>query len=183
MRRLESWQVLDSEYLLQKRWLNVRRDRVKTGGDVTIDEFYVLEVPSWSCVVCVSAKGELILTRQYRHGAGRVTLELPAGVIEPDETPQAAARRELFEETGYTSDNWVELATLTPEPARHTHLAHCFVALGAEPTHEQSLDDGEDVVVEVVPRARARELVETGEIVHAVHVAAVLLALQRGLLE
>ena len=155
MQRLRPWQVLDSKYLLNKRWLNVRQDRVVTGRGVTIEEFHVLEVPSWACICCVSERGELVLTRQYRHGAAGITLELPAGVIEDGETPLAGAQRELFEETGYTAPNWTLLATLTPEPARHTHLAHCFLATGAVLTHAQSLDDAEDLSVEAVPASSA----------------------------
>jgi 8-oxo-dGTP pyrophosphatase MutT (NUDIX family) len=182
MQRLRPWQVLDSKYLLNKRWLNVRQDRVRTGRGVTLEEFHVLEVPSWACICCISESSELILTRQYRHGAGSITLELPAGVIEPEETPLAGAQRELFEETGFTAPNWSLLATLRPEPARHTHLAYCFLATGATLTHAQSLDEAEDLVVETVPASSARDLIERGELTHAVHVAAVSIALARGLI-
>lgn len=176
------WKILQSEYLVQKSWLSVRQDRVRTGRGMIIEEYHVLEVPSWACVICLSGQGELVLIRQYRHGVSRLTLELPAGVIEPDETPLAAAQRELFEETGYTSDNWASLATLTPEPARHTHLAHCFVAHEAVPSHHQNLDDSEDVLVEAVPLDRVLSLIQEGKLTHAVHIAALLLARERGLL-
>jgi len=176
MSTITPWQVLDSRYLLRKRWLNVREDRVKTGGGAIIDEFHVLEAPSWACVLCVSVDRELVLIRQYRHGAKEVTLELPAGVIEDDEMPEVGARRELREETGYVADRWIDLATLNPEPSRHTHRAHCFVALDARPDHEQALDLAEQVEVVRFPAARALELVQSGQLDHAVHVAALLLA-------
>lgn len=181
MRDIRPWKVLHSEYLIQRRWLNVRQDRVQTGRGYTIDEFHVLEIPSWACICCFSKQGELILTRQYRHGVRRVTLELPAGVLEPNETPLEGAKRELFEETGYASEDWTLLTTLRPEPSRHTHLAYCFVARGAEYHRDQQLDDEEDLVVEPVPIARVMPLIETGQLDHAVHVAALLLAHQRGL--
>jgi 8-oxo-dGTP pyrophosphatase MutT (NUDIX family) len=182
MRQLQAWEVLHSEYLLKKRWLSVRQDRVRTGAGFTIEEFHVLEVPSWACICCFSQTGELVLTRQYRHGVSKVTLELPAGVIEADETPIQGAQRELFEETGYTSEDWAPLMILTPEPARHTHLAHCFIALNAVASHQQCLDEAEDLLVETVPASQALSLIEEGRLTHAVHVAALLLAQQRGLI-
>jgi 8-oxo-dGTP pyrophosphatase MutT (NUDIX family) len=183
MREIRAWQVLASEYLVQKPWLRLRQDRVRTGRGTTIDEFHVLEVPTWACVCCIAEDGQLVLIRQYRHGIGQLTLELPAGVIEPNETPLQGAQRELFEETGYTSDDWSALATFAPEPARHTHLAHCFLARGAKHTSQQSLDELEDLVVETFPASELMQLIETGAITHAVHVAALLLAQQRGLFQ
>ena len=183
MREIRAWQVLESEYVIEKPWLSLRQDRVVTGHGALIDEFHVLEVPTWACVCCVDENAQLVLIRQYRHGISRVTLELPAGVLESSETPLEGARRELFEETGYTSDDWTTLATFAPEPARHTHQAHCFVARGARRTSPQSLDEAEDLVVETYPTSDLTRLIETGEITHAVHIAALLWAKQRGLLE
>lgn len=154
-----------------------------TGHGANIDEFHVLEVPKWACVCCIDESGRLVLIRQYRHGIGRVTLELPAGVIESSETPLEGAQRELLEETGYTSDDWTALPTLAPEPARHTNHAHCFVARRARRTGKQNLDEVEDLVVELFPVSDLMHCIETGEITHAVHVAALLWAKQRGLLE
>lgn len=180
MREIRPWEVLYSEYLLQRRWLNLRRDRVMTGRGVTIDEFHVLEYPSWACTCCVTTDGQLVLIRQYRHGVGRVTLELPAGVIESTETPLAGAKRELLEETGFASDQWTPLTSLAPEPARHTNLAHCFIASAATEVDKPTLDDAEDLRVETVPLSDVRRLIDSGGITHAVHVAALLLALSRG---
>lgn len=182
MSTITPWQILDSRYLLEKRWLRVREDRVKTGSGVVIDQFHVLEAPSWACICCVSAERELILIRQYRHGASEITLELPAGVIESDETPEAGARRELVEETGYVSKHWVHLLTLNPEPSRHTHRAHCFVALEARPDRIQALDAAEQVEVVKVRVDDVLSLIESGQLDHAVHVAALLLARNMNLL-
>ncbi|HEU5075140.1 MAG TPA: NUDIX hydrolase, partial [Polyangiaceae bacterium] len=180
---IRAWQVLESRYLVERPWLSLRQDRVMTGHGTNIDEFHVLEVPTWACVCCIDENGCLVLIRQYRHGIGRVTLELPAGVIESSETPLEGARRELLEETGYTSDDWTALPTLAPEPARHTNHAHCFVARHARRTGQQNLDEVEDLAVELFPASDLMRRIEAGEITHAVHVAALLWAKQRGLLE
>ncbi len=179
---MKPWEVLSSRTLIERRWLTVREDRVRTASGHVIDEFHVIDTPSWACVCCVTAARELVLIEQYRHGRRAITLELPAGVIEAAETPLGGAQRELREETGFEAERWIPLATLTPEPARGTHRAHLFVALGAVQRHAQCLDASEDVCVRRFPLGAVDELIDSGRIEHAVHVASLLLAARRGLL-
>lgn len=176
------WTVLESRYLLDKHWLRVREDRVQTARGHVIEEFHVLEVPSWACVVAVTESRHLLLVEQYRHGYAGTTLELPAGVIEPREAPLRGAQRELLEETGYEAGEWVELGPLTPEPARHTNQAFLFAALGARCVSDLCLDASEDGRVCLFPLAEVDRLIEERKVHHAVHVAALLLAQRRGLL-
>lgn len=177
---LKPWRVLESRYLLERYWLRLREDRVETGNGTIIEQFHVLEQPSWSAVVCVTSEGELVLSEQYRHGARAITLELPAGVIDPGEDPLHAAQRELREETGYESDDWTPLLSVRPEPARHDHWAHFFVARNARPSAEQSLDPSENVVVRKLPLSDLDGIVD--RLGHAAHLGALLLAERRGLL-
>lgn len=177
------WTVLASERVLDRRWLAIRQERVRTGRGKIIEEFHVVESPSWACVVCVTPQRELVLVEQYRHGIGELTWELPAGVVDPGEAPVDGARRELREETGYEAARWIAVQTLRPEPARHTHWAHIYAALDAEPSSAQELDDAEDARVFTVPLSDIDELIAGGRLAHAVHVAALLLCRARGLME
>jgi ADP-ribose pyrophosphatase len=177
---VKPWEVLESRYLLERYWLRLREDRVRTANGTIIEQFHVLEQPSWAAVVCVTASGELVLSEQYRHGARAGTLALPAGVIDAGEEPLAAAQRELREETGYQSDHWEPLLTVRPEPARHDHWAHFYVARGAHQGSEQSLDPAENVVVRRFPLADLDGILS--ELSHAAHIGALLLAERRGLL-
>lgn len=179
---MKHWEVLASRTLIDKRWLRVREERVRTGSGHVIEEFHVLDAPSWACVCCVSVDRELVLIEQYRHGRGAITLELPAGVIEVGESPRAGAERELREETGYVAEQWRSLGCLTPEPARGTHRAHLFVATGAQRRGEPELDASEDVRVRRFPLEAVGALLDEGRVEHAVHVAALLLAQRHGLL-
>jgi len=175
-----SWKTLDSELILDRKWLRVRRDRVLTGAGVVIDEFHVIESAPWAAVVCVTGERELVLVEQYRHGHRGPSLELPAGVLEPGEAPLAAAVRELREETGYEPGHVQELWSVRPEPARHEQWAHFALATGARLVRSQALDATEEVTVVRRPLSELDAIV--GEMVHGLHVAALLLAARRGLL-
>ena len=91
-----NWKVLDSKYVLQKPWMTVRQDKVKLPSGAVIPEYYVFEYPAWVNVIAITAEGQFVLVRQYRHGIGRETWEIPAGVVETtDRTPHDVARRRV----------------------------------------------------------------------------------------
>jgi len=181
-RPLVPWQVLERKTLVSKHWLTLYEDRVRLANGHEIDEFHVVEGPSWAGVLSVTDDDRVVLVRQYRHGIASETLELPAGVLEPGELPLEAARRELREETGFTPRTLEPIATLATEPSRHTVRAHFFCAKGCRLTESRDPDASEDIEVVLVPRIELGKMVDSGQIVHAVHVAAILLAERRGLL-
>lgn len=175
--RVKPWKVLASEVVWQRPWFALQIDRVQTGRGTVLEEFPLVHARDWACIVPVTRDGQIVLVRQYRHGVGRITLEFPAGGVDPGEAPEAAARRELLEETGYAADDWQHLLSVPPEPTRRKHLAHLYLAVGAERVSEQRLEPGEDAEVVLLPRSELDSLVH--EIPHAVHIAALFLARER----
>ena len=107
-------------------------------------------------------------------------LELPAGIIEPGEEPLVGASRELREETGFVSNDIAPLWKIRPEPARHSQWAHFAIAQKARRAATQDLDATEDIRVILRPLSSLDAIIE--EMVHGVHVAALLLAERKGLL-
>ena len=179
---LRAWQVLTDTALISQRWLEVREQRVRLANGHEIDAFHLIHGPSWAGVLCLTADAQVVLVRQYRHGLGGASLELPAGVIEPSEAPMDAARRELREETGFSADDVSPLLLAVPEPARNTTRAHFFFARGAVRIADLELDYSEELEVVLVSVPELFELIEQGQIMHAAHIGAILLAARRGLL-
>ena len=125
---LAAWQVLTDTALVSQRWLEVREQRVRLANGHEIERFHLVHGPHWASVLCLTEARQVVLVRQYRHGLGGPSLELPAGVIEPTEAPLAAACRELREETGFEAQEITPLLTIAPEPSRNSARAHFFFA-------------------------------------------------------
>ena len=81
------WEVLNKTYLLKEKWLTVRRDHVRMPSGVEMDDYYVLEYPTWINVLAITKDGRFVLEKQYRHGTQSIDYELCAGTCEPDEEP------------------------------------------------------------------------------------------------
>jgi len=145
---IKPWKVLRSRKVLDDRWLTVRADAVEmpnTGA--VLDPWYVLERADWVAIVALTADGHVVLTSEYRHGAGKVGLGLPGGVAEDGETPSQTAARELREETGYACDRWIELGALWANWRNQTNRLHVLLGHDARLEHAPSLDVGEDIEV------------------------------------
>ncbi|MCH2109748.1 MAG: NUDIX hydrolase, partial [Polyangiaceae bacterium] len=176
---LRPWKTLGSRLLLERRWLRLHEDRVETGRGAIIDEFHVLESPSWVATICITSTRELVLVEQYRHGYGGFSLELPAGVMEPGEEIAAAGARELLEETGYQGDSPQHFWSTRAEPARGRSEAHFVLVQNATQESDLNLDATEDLRVVLLPLKQLDEIID--RMVHGVHVGALLLAQRRGL--
>ena len=149
---LKPWRVLESRILVDSPWVRLRSDRCERADGQIIDPYYVAERRDWVCVLALTPSREAVVTTEYRHGAGVVMTGLPAGMIETtDASPEAAARRELLEETGFAVDRLEMLGRLWAAPANQGNRTSFFIGLGARRVAGQSLDLAEEIEVETMP--------------------------------
>ncbi len=165
------WKILRSEKLIERPWMNVRRDSVELPNGKVYDEYYVLHYPTWVNVIAITKDGKFLLERQYRHGLGIVSTEICAGCAEEGENPLTAAKRELLEETGYAGGTWTELMVVAPNAGSNDNLSYCFLAEGVTPISEQHLDETEDINVFLCSREEVYKMLVEGEFKQAMMVA------------
>jgi 8-oxo-dGTP pyrophosphatase MutT (NUDIX family) len=159
------WQILKQTYLLKEKWLTVRRDHVRMPSGVEMDDYYILEYPTWINVLAITKDKKFILERQYRHGTKSIDFELCAGTCEKGESPLDAAQRELREETGYGGGDWSLYCKSAPNPAAMTNYNYTFIAKGVEKISEAQQEQTEDINVYLVDFVELRRIVENNQII------------------
>ena len=171
---LKPWVVEESKTTYEDRWLKVRTDRCVNASGKVIDPFHVIENPAWVNVIALTPEGAIVLVEQYRHGVGAVLRELPAGVVERNDSPESAAKRELREETGYEAQELHLIGSVDANPATQTNKSWTFLATGVTHVGQQRLDDTEEIEVHIEPFVDYAERAIRGELnLQGLHLAGV----------
>lgn len=165
-------ECLERKTLFQGRVFNIHLDTVRL-QDNTTSTREVVEHHGGVAVLALDENDNLLMVEQYRYGADRVMLELPAGKIDPGESPETCGVRELEEETGYQAEKFMPFGKFYPTPAYDTETIYLYVAEDLVKT-EQNLDPGEFIDVKKVPFAQAVELCKNGTIEDAKTTIAIL---------
>lgn len=131
-------------------------------------KFTVMNTPDWINIVALTTDKKIIMVKQHRLGTDEFTYETPAGVIESGEPPLDAAKRELLEETGYTSPSIELIQCAKANPAIMTTDIYFFLAKDCRQTHGQQLDTTEDIEVHLFNHEEILEKVKTGKISHSI---------------
>jgi 8-oxo-dGTP pyrophosphatase MutT (NUDIX family) len=177
---LQPWRTIASTTVLKDRWIDLRADTCVTAAGATIAPYYLLQPSDWVHVLAIDEADRAIMVRLYRHGLGDFSLELPGGAQDAaDDSPEVAARRELLEETGYVCGPMVHACSLSPNTASHTNRVHFLVARGARVSQLPVREAGETMQTELVPVTALRGLATGGAIMSALHVAGILVALDK----
>lgn len=175
----DAWQVRSSRYVIDTAHLRIRADTVELPNGYVVDEYFVRESRGYSVVFAMTPEHQVLVVRQYKHGVGRIVLELPAGGIDKDEAPADCARRELLEETGYAGDEPEHLATFITDPTGSNGRFHLYIVRNARLTSSQHLDPTEDITVELYALPELLRLTRDGTIDVAPHVTAILTVFDR----
>jgi ADP-ribose pyrophosphatase len=172
------WQTLSTTAIYHNKWIALREDVVALpDGRTTI--YGVL-----TCSQCVGVlpfvdPQTVLLIKQYRYVARRVTWEMPTGGVHTDETIEAAAQRELAEEVGYQAERLQHICTYHTSKSVVDETAHLFLGEGLVPATRPP-DDTEFITVRAFPFAEVLRMVLSGEIVDSMTIIAVLHAARLG---
>ncbi|MEX0685805.1 MAG: NUDIX hydrolase [Balneolales bacterium] len=172
--KIKAWKISNKSKEFETPIYNVFKNKAMSKSSGIQGDFFVINAPDWVNVIATTPNDEVILVEQYRHGIETVTLEIAGGVIDDvDKDPETAARRELSEETGYTSKKWTNLGKVSTNPAILNNWCHFFLAEDCELTDSLNFDAHEEISVRVIPRKSFLKEVKQGTIHHALVVAAV----------
>lgn len=169
-----NFELLNSEIVYPGRAFIIRRDtlRMPDGRETSFD---IVEHVGSVIILPLDADGHLLFVRQYRHAAGTVLLELPAGTLDKGETPKACATREVREETGMAAGKLEPLGGFYLAPGYSTEYMHVYLATDLHYAPLEA-DADEFLTVERFPVSEALAMFENGEIKDAKSLAAILLA-------
>jgi ADP-ribose pyrophosphatase len=151
-----------SEMVREPSGVTARRDIVRHPGSVVV-----------LAVEGTGSKARVLLARQFRHAANREMLELPAGRIDPGETPLQGAKRELIEETGYRARKWSKAMFFYVSPGFLDETMTIFLAEELQ-AGEATPEEDEVIRPQFVPLAKAVDMVIRGKIQDAKTIAGVL---------
>ena len=164
--------VKEKQIVYAGKVIRLERHRLDTPGGV---KFREIVVHPGACVILpMITPDTVLLIRNYRYAVGQELLELPAGTLEPNETPMNSAGRELLEETGYVAGKMAPLGSFYASPGVMTEKMFCFIA--TDLTHEgQQLQEGEEIELAPTRFDDALGLIESGDLVDGKTIAALLL--------
>jgi ADP-ribose pyrophosphatase len=147
--------------------MEVGVERVALPDGRIVDDFLWVKTRDFAMAVAITRDGRVFLERSYKHGPGRVALSLPAGYVEAGEMPEETARRELREETGYTSDEWRPLGSFTVDGNYGVCVEHVFSRVERTGTSDAGAvghDDLEEIEVLTLQLDEALSALARGEI-------------------
>ena len=168
---VSKWKTLKSKNILQNKIFSFNEEQVLSPKNKKFP-VWVMKVPTWINIIPVTNDNKIIMVKQYRFGNKKITLEIPGGMSEPNEDPKSAAIREMKEETGYTSENVIEIGSVSPNPALMNNLAITYLAFDVERTSIQNLDTMEDIEIIEIDLEEVPRLIQNKTINHALVVSA-----------
>jgi 8-oxo-dGTP pyrophosphatase MutT (NUDIX family) len=167
-------EILSTTQRFHGRIVQVRTDQVRLDDGAVVEQEIVEHAPSITVVPMLDEE-TVLLIRQYRHPTGEVLLETPAGSLDPGETPEQAAQRELMEEIGYRARSITPLGRFYLAPGWATEFMHAFLACDLEPATAPA-DKDERIELVAMPLQAVWRLLEAGELRDCKTIAALALA-------
>ena len=148
-------------------WVDVVEKTVQFGPGREPEIYHCFTQAAYVGVLVQTTDRLIPIVRQYRPAVEEHTWELPAGTMDPGDSPEEAARREVLEETGLTVSKLVYLGSFHPDTGRAQVESHAFFARAPGPS--RAIKGEEGVTVRYVTHSELRELIAAGQFRHQIH--------------
>lgn len=170
---MENWKVRDRQTLFSCPIMSVEQNTATNPRNGLDGKYIINHFPDWVNIIALTPERQVLLTRQYRHGVGRMDCEIPGGAIDQeDQSPLDAGLRELEEETGYIAESARIIGSTSPNPALQANSCYFILAENVTPTGTVKLDDGENIEVFLQDLKDIPKMILSGEISNAMIAAA-----------
>ena len=168
----KKWKTIESKSIFGNKFFGLREDKVLSPKTDKIHPVWIIDAPTWVNIIPLTKENKVIMVRQYRFGSEEISLEIPGGIVEPQEDPLLAAKREMEEETGYSSKEVQEIGKISPNPAFMSNYLFTYIANNVEKKGDQQLDAMEDIEVLEVELNKIPSLIAQGKIDHSLVISA-----------
>ena len=161
---MDNWKTLDKHTVYQAgKYLTVETHKIELDDGAIIPDWSWIITPDFVNVLAVTADQKIVCFRQTKYALDGLSLAPVGGYIDQGEDAETAARRELLEETGYSSDHWINLGSYVQDANRGVATAHLFLALEVEKTADPTHDDLEQMELVHLTKEQLQEAVLTGQ--------------------
>lgn len=176
----DSWQVLEEKRILEHPYVDVIFQKIQLPDGQIIPDWPIIQTRNYVNAMVVDGAGKAMILEGYKHGHGSSNWQVLGGYLEAGEEPLQAVKRELLEETGYSSNDWWHLGSFTVDANRRVGTGHFFLAQGVQKIADPDYDDLEIFVIRWVSLDDLRQALFDGRVAiasYAINIALGLLAL------